>query len=829
MKKNFSSAYQVLFLSVAVLFLSIRPLTAQSATDASDLDVQTISMAPLHSENSCKAAFHRGQPVRIIATIRNSGDVAATAWSYEWLIDGKKVGAGRVYDPLPTGRSISIRMDWRWLPGRRYVQFIANPSHSEPEISYENNSLQIATDAWSMLWIISKQTYDAFNVQSNFPGAQSFADWAQWHVRRINRLMLTSPKPRIFMRSPAPAIRCEKILVCANPQKTYRELSRDSHGAPLHDFDAIWVLDDSKTKIVNASSHDLNIFRQWASALGAIPDSAFYRNSFDNFATGSTNIPLLISHRERMAGSQTLNSDTIPFNQEEIGALFTLYAKNTHSPEAYLYCIPRICRIRVLDAQGKPVKGAHLTFRLDRDGAYSPSPSFYGTTNGSGEFTLPNRPVPTAIRRQFHVGKWNPFGAISPRTNSVMLITISARRQTEYHWLDVPKLNRAYWNGRGNSTTISFHTRIPPIHALRAPMALVGSNERNRIYLHWKPVRNAIAYHLYRATTSECRYQSCAVIQGYTSWQGVFGNEPMDRFVVTSIDSHGNESAYSNTLRMVQMKNPWGIAIGENGWRYIKDAGWGRILVQNPNGAWIGMMGSNVGILKRSYGIAPYSNGELLVALCGNGSDPRPGFAILSSTCRILFIHREPLGNSPGACNSPMGIAANSKGNIFVADTNNGRVQEFTPKGKLIRIIGAKELHYPMNVAFDANGRLYVVDFYTNKIDIYTPQPKGGYRLTDKLDGVDEPVYATVDKYGRVFAASHRYAAIHMFDKKRVDVWVWYGTTSDHLSGPRGIAFTNNGYALVVDNALQKVLKVKIPPLGAKLKPVEEIEKDDDD
>ncbi len=828
MKKIESFSLWGLFLLTMLLSCSLSQANALPALGTPALDVRVISMAPIHSANSCKAGFHKGETVRLTATVKNCGDSDAQDWSYEWRIDGKRVYEGRCRGTLHPLHSISIQREWRWEPGRHYVQFIADPSHSMQKISHVNNSLQIATDAWSMLWIIGEKTYESFHSRSNSSGDGSFEDWAQAQLRRMNRLIQTSPKPKQFSRSLAPSFRCDKIIVSPDPRKTYKEIFRNSHGAILNEFDAVWIVDNTNNEDESAPTTE-NLFLQWISTVGVIPENAFNRHSYDNFASDRHGIPLLMSHRDTPKNSQHINSFPPSFTEEEIGALYTLFEKNAHSPDAYLYCIPRSCRIKVLDAQDKPVKDARLTFWLDRQGTYSPSPLFSGRTNGTGIFTLPNRASPGSIRRKYRARIGNPFGRITAGTNNVMLISITGHGQEEFHWLDVPQLNCAYWDGHRNSMTFSFHTHIPPIHALPAPSGLSGSNERNKIQLYWKPVRGATAYHLYRATGSECRFQSCAVIHGSPKWQGVFGKEPMNRFVVTAVSSNGVESAFSNTLRMVHMKDPWGMAIGQNGWRYIKDAGWDRILVQDRHGAWIGLMGSGNGILRNSYGISPYSKGKLLVAICGNDDTSPSGFAILSPTCKVLMKHFRPQGKSPGEFSSPMGIAANSKGDIFVADTNNGRVQEFNAKGKLVRIIGAKELHNPMSVAFDAKGRLYVVDFYTNKIDVFTPERNGRYRLTNKLDGVDEPVYAIVDKYGRVFASSHRYAAIHMFNKHGVDVWVWYGTKRDHLSGPRAIAITKNGYALVVDNALQKILKVKIPSPNAKLKPVEEIEKDDDD
>ena len=57
---------------------------------------------------------------------------------------------------------------------------------------------------------------------------------------------------------------------------------------------------------------------------------------------------------------------------------------------------------------------------------------------------------------------------------------------------------------------------------------------------------------------------------------------------------------------------------------------------------------------------------------------------------------------------SPRAIAINGAGNIFVADTNNGRIEQFSPNGTWVRSIGKFEA--PNGIAIDHAGNIYVAE-----------------------------------------------------------------------------------------------------------------------
>ena len=72
-------------------------------------------------------------------------------------------------------------------------------------------------------------------------------------------------------------------------------------------------------------------------------------------------------------------------------------------------------------------------------------------------------------------------------------------------------------------------------------------------------------------------------------------------------------------------------------------------------------------------------------------------------------------GTGKGEFDSPTGIAVDPNGNFLVADTNNGRIEKFSPTGTFLDIIGTKgsgqgQLGAPNGIAIDRAGNIYVAD-----------------------------------------------------------------------------------------------------------------------
>lgn len=88
-------------------------------------------------------------------------------------------------------------------------------------------------------------------------------------------------------------------------------------------------------------------------------------------------------------------------------------------------------------------------------------------------------------------------------------------------------------------------------------------------------------------------------------------------------------------------------------------------------------------------------------------------------------------GNGVGEFKKPMGISFDKQGNMFVADTENNRVQVLKKSGQFSHIIGAGregsgkgELSNPTDTAVDSQGFVYVVDSGNNRLSVFTTQGK---------------------------------------------------------------------------------------------------------
>ena len=138
------------------------------------------------------------------------------------------------------------------------------------------------------------------------------------------------------------------------------------------------------------------------------------------------------------------------------------------------------------------------------------------------------------------------------------------------------------------------------------------------------------------------------------------------------------------------LKAPKGIAIDSKGDVWISDTGNHRIVELSSSGSLIQAFG---------YGVA---NGEAKAETCTSG-------------CQVGIS-----GSGNGQLEAPQSLAIDSKGNVWVAETGNDRVQEFNEKGEYVAKFGsegtgADEFKGPTEIVTSGND-FYVADSGNNRM-----------------------------------------------------------------------------------------------------------------
>lgn len=132
-------------------------------------------------------------------------------------------------------------------------------------------------------------------------------------------------------------------------------------------------------------------------------------------------------------------------------------------------------------------------------------------------------------------------------------------------------------------------------------------------------------------------------------------------------------------------------------------------------------------------------------------------------------------GSAPGGTfNEPWGIAVGPDGSVYVADTWNYRIQKFSADGKFITMWGEPgpaesptKFWGPRGITVDKDGLVYITDTGNNRVVIF--DENGIYQTQFGINGVndgefDEPVGIAVDDAGLIYVADTWNQRIQVFE-----------------------------------------------------------------
>jgi sugar lactone lactonase YvrE len=268
--------------------------------------------------------------------------------------------------------------------------------------------------------------------------------------------------------------------------------------------------------------------------------------------------------------------------------------------------------------------------------------------------------------------------------------------------------------------------------------------------------------------------------------------------VISTAAGSGNKgfSGDGGQATSAGLDSPVGVAVDASGNLFIADYAGQRIRKVSPGGVISTVAGNGTqgyggdgapaaaAELNEPWGVAVDASGNLFIADLVNHRIRKVGPDGVINTAAGTGIPGFSGDGGPAAyaqLKYPAGVAVDSKGNLFIADSGNHSIRKVTPAGIIGTIAGngragfsgdggpatSAQLNGPTSIAIDAAGDLFVVDHNNNRIREITPDGvihtvaglgtagfsgDGGQAISAQLNA---PMGIAVDSTGNLFVADY--------------------------------------------------------------------------
>ena len=409
-----------------------------------------------------------GQTVTYTAHVRNIG-AASAACDYKWYFDGVEVGSGTT-PALGVGGEFAATYSRPWDSERfaHIIRFVADPADAVPEAYENNNSRTDFTNALSFRLHVWQSLYNWFAANAEmYANVASFEDWAQQNIGHMNRLLSEGIYPGTPEGIPE-RVRIDEIVV--EPDGTPDPDPSGAH-APLdwpwdgrRGFTNDYLADQGNGKnyfennVSYLVSYDPTLIRALSYELGLVSPDALNIPSASNYAQAG------IGHANTFEQAAITSGGPFYSEHEAYALTGNLHMRRGFSGE-YLYDVPRVVRLRVLDAYRRPLPAANVKIYQEYPGKTIPATlRFDLTTDSGGCVTLPNRScfgeITTATG---HTLRDNPFGIVNTKgENGVFFAKVTSGSVTDYQFIEILQMNIACWLGYGDDYTYDLQANIIP-------------------------------------------------------------------------------------------------------------------------------------------------------------------------------------------------------------------------------------------------------------------------------------------------------------------------------------------------------------------------------
>jgi uncharacterized protein (TIGR03663 family) len=263
------------------------------------------------------------------------------------------------------------------------------------------------------------------------------------------------------------------------------------------------------------------------------------------------------------------------------------------------------------------------------------------------------------------------------------------------------------------------------------------------------------------------------------------------------------------------------VALAPDGSIYVADTGNSRIVRFDSNGKLLASWGtrSPEGELPPAsstfiepWGVAVDSQGDVYVADTWNHRIQRFD---ANGNFKTEWGSFGQLSDAPDYLWGPRGIAIGPDGRVYVTDTGNKRVVVFDSDGKFLQEFGREGddwLDEPVGIALGTNGLVYVADTWNMQVVVFsadgnliTKWPVEGWAG----DSLDNKPYLAVDAQDRVYITDPELYQVIAFSSSGTPLAAFgqYGPEEDAFGLPVGIASDSDGMIWIVDAGNNRLAK----------------------
>lgn len=209
---------------------------------------------------------------------------------------------------------------------------------------------------------------------------------------------------------------------------------------------------------------------------------------------------------------------------------------------------------------------------------------------------------------------------------------------------------------------------------------------------------------------------------------------------------------------------PVALTVDGQAHMFVSDMDSSAIKEYDSEGAWVasyGQEGMSEGEMNSPRGIAADTAGSIYVADSGNNRIVCWSEGKQQLVAGINRLDEEQgwlqSGDGPGEFDDPQGLALGDDGYIFVADTNNHRIQILDAAGRFVRAFGTEgeekgQLSYPSHARAGRDGAIYVADLGGRRLQKFSSNGESAYEIVLPVDMGAISDFA-VDADGRILLA----------------------------------------------------------------------------